>query len=200
MSRTTKPTTTANADINIQHFTTSQQWEQWLADHHATITGLWLRFYKKASATKSISYAEALDVALCYGWIDGQTKSYDAESWLQRFTPRRAKSLWSKRNQEHVARLTTAGRMQAAGLAAVAAAQADGRWEQAYDSPQNSTVPEDFMRELAKHPVAYAHFETLNKANRYAITWRLQTAKKPETRARRMQALLALLIAGKKLY
>ena len=187
------------SELMIQHFTTPQQWEQWLAINHTSSIGLWLQFYKKARAIKSLTYTEALEIALCYGWIDGQVKSCGVESWLRRFTPRRPKSPWSKQNQEHIARLIAAGRMHAAGLAAVAAAQADGRWQQAI-SRQNSTMPADFMLELAQHPAAHAHFETLNNANRYAIALRLQTAKKPETRARRIQVLLDMLRQEKKLY
>lgn len=190
---------TISAPLEIKHFTTPAHWEAWLAQNHTSTTGLWLQFYKKAAPHKSITYAEALDVALCYGWIDGQMKSYDEHSWIQRFTPRRAKSLWSKRNTEHIAHLTAAGRMQPAGLAAVAAAQADGRWQQAYDRADR-TLPADLLAALAKYPAALTHLENLNKANRAAIAYQLLTAKKPETRARRLQAIIELLIAGKKLY
>jgi uncharacterized protein YdeI (YjbR/CyaY-like superfamily) len=189
------------SDIPIKLFRTNLAWEKWLGTHHAKVpAGIWIRFYKKASGTQSITYAEALDVALCYGWIDGQKKTHDEDSWLQKFTPRRARSMWSKRNRDHVARLTRAKRMQPAGLAEVARAKADGRWDQAYDSPSSMTVPADFLKALAKDKKAQAFFNTLNKSNTYGIAWRLQTAKKPETRASRMQVLLEMMKQGKKLH
>jgi uncharacterized protein YdeI (YjbR/CyaY-like superfamily) len=128
-------------------FKSSADFRQWLEKNHTGSTGIWLRFFKKASGEKSLSYAQALDQALCFGWIDGQKKPFDAQSWLQRFTPRRPKSAWSKINTEHVARLTKAGAMAAAGLAAVAAAKADGRWQAAYASQRNADPPEDFLKE-----------------------------------------------------
>lgn len=185
---------------SIKSFATPAAWRAWLAKNHGRPEGVWLRFFKKGSGKKSLTYAEALDEALCFGWIDGQSKGIDATSWQQRFTPRRAKSMWSKRNREHVARLIKEKRMATAGLKEIAAAKADGRWESAYDSPKNMQVPPDFIRELKKDSRTYAFFQTLNKANMYAIAWRLQTAKKPETRARRKDALLQMLRAGKKLH
>lgn len=185
-------------ELTVRCFATSQQWEEWLAENHTAVVGLWLQFYKKAAAKKSVTYAEALDIALCYGWIDGHLKSYDADSYVRRFTPRRAKSLWSKRNQEHVARLMQAGLMQPAGLAAVTAAQADGRWDQAIDR-KSVVIPPDFLIELKKYPAADAFFKTLNKANIYAIAWKLQTVKQPATRTRRMQVILDMLRQGKRL-
>jgi uncharacterized protein YdeI (YjbR/CyaY-like superfamily) len=182
----------------MQIFRSSADFRQWLAQNHAGSSGIWLRFFKKSSKEKSLSYAEALDQALCYGWIDGQKKPLDAQSWLQRFTPRRPKSGWSKINTEHVARLTKAGAMTAAGLAAVAAAKADGRWEAAYASQRNAGPPDDFLKELGKNKKAKAFFDTLNKANVYSIVYRLQTAKKPETRAKRMNTILAMMAQGKK--
>jgi uncharacterized protein YdeI (YjbR/CyaY-like superfamily) len=147
-----------------------------------------------------VTYAEALDAALCYGWIDGQVKKSDELSYLQRFTPRRPKSLWSKRNREHVRRLIDEGRMMPAGLKQVEEAKQDGRWESAYDSPSTMAVPEDFLREVAKDPKAEAFFRALNRTNTYAIAWRLQTAAKPETRQKRMSAILAMLAQGKKFH
>ena len=147
-----------------------------------------------------MTYAEGLDEALCCGWIDGQLDKYDEKSWLRKFTPRRSKSVWSKRNIEHVNRLIQAGKMKLAGLKEVEAAKADGRWERAYDSPSAMQVPEDFLKELSKDKKAKAFFETLNKANTYAIAWRLQTAKKPETREKRMKAILEMLKRGEKLH
>ena len=147
-----------------------------------------------------MTYAEALDAALCFGWIDGQVKRFDEDFYLQRFTPRRARSLWSKRNREHVARLEAEGRMQEAGRREVERAKADGRWEAAYDSPSNAEVPEDLQRALDADPKAAAHFATLSAGNRYAILHRLQTAKKAETRARRIAQYVAMLAEGRTIH
>lgn len=175
-------------------------WRQWLADHHADTDGVWLRLYKKASGVASVTYAEALDSALCYGWIDGLVRSLDELSYVQKFTPRRKRSIWSKRNTEHIARLTEAGLMTPAGIAEVERAKADGRWDAAYDMPSEMVVPKDFLAELHKHPKAEKFFETLNKTNRYAIVWQLQTAKTEATRLRRQAKFIAMLEAGEKLY
>ena len=172
----------------------------WLACNHGVCDGLWLRIFKKESGKQTVTYAEALDQALCFGWIDGLKKSHDECSWIQRFTPRRAKSGWSKRNTQHVERLITAGHMTAAGLKAVEAAKADGRWQAAYDSHRTATPPEDFLKALGKCQPAKTFFETLNRANVYAIVYRLQTAKKPETRERRMKNILAMLARGEKFH
>jgi uncharacterized protein YdeI (YjbR/CyaY-like superfamily) len=184
----------------MQIFKSSADFRQWLEQSHAASSGIWLRFFRKASGGESLTYAQALDQALCYGWIDGQKKPFDQQSWLQRFTPRRPKSAWSKINTEHVTRLTNAGMMTAVGLKAVEAAKADGRWQAAYASQRNAVPPEDFLKELSKNKKAKAFFETLNKANVYAIVYRLQTAKKPETRTKRMQAILAMMAQGKKFH
>lgn len=181
-------------------FEKPQEFGKWLAKHHAKSSGVWLRHFKKASGKKGITYAEALDEALCYGWIDSLKKTYDAESFIQKFSPRKSKSVWSKRNIEHIARLTKAKKMKPAGLTAVSAAKKDGRWEQAYDGSAAMKISDDFLKELKKDRKAKAFFDTLNRANLYAIGWRLQTAKKPETRAKRMTAILAQLKAGKKLH
>jgi uncharacterized protein YdeI (YjbR/CyaY-like superfamily) len=170
-----------------------REWANWLATHHSTSDGVWLRFFKKGSEVAGLSRADALDEALCHGWIDGQVKKHDDVSWLQKFTPRRKKSIWSKINVGHATRLIAAGRMKGAGLREVEQARQDGRWADAYDSPSRSTMPEDFLEALSKNKKAAAFFQTLNKANRYAISWRLQTAKKPETRDRRMKAIVAML-------
>jgi uncharacterized protein YdeI (YjbR/CyaY-like superfamily) len=156
--------------------------------------------YKKRSGVQTITHAQALDEALCWGWIDGQAKPLDDQAWLQRFTPRRSRSGWSKRNRDHVARLTEEGRMQPSGLAQVAAAKADGRWERAYDSASASQVPADFLQALVGHKRAEAFFKTLNRANLYAISYRLQTAKKPETRARRFEQIVQMMKEGKKFH
>jgi len=170
-----------------------REWARWLADHHDTCGGVWLRFFKKMSNVPSISYAEALEEALCYGWIDGQVKKYDAQSYLQKFTPRGRRSTWSKLNVARATRLIEAGRMKPAGRREVEEARRDGRWTDAYDSPSQSKVPEDLAAALAKNKRARLFFDTLNKANRYAITWRLQTARKPETRNRRLKTIVAML-------
>ncbi len=184
----------------ILAFATPKLWAAWLKRNHAQPGGLWIRHYKKASGVPSVSYAEALDEALCWGWIDGQKKAYDSRSWLQRYCARRPRSLWSKRNREHVARLTEEKRMRAPGLAQVRAAQADGRWAAAYDAASLAEVPDDFLRAVAAHKGAQAFYATLNKANRYAISYRLQTAKKPETRARRFALLLQMMKDGERLH
>jgi uncharacterized protein YdeI (YjbR/CyaY-like superfamily) len=153
----------------IKNFPSTSAFREWLASHHGQTGGIWLRFLKKTSGEKSLTYPEARDEALCYGWIDGQAKAYDERSWLQRFTPRRSASPWSKINTQHAERLIKAGRMTPAGLKQVEEAKADGRWSAAYDSPGNAAPPEDFLTELDKNKKAKAIFTTLNKANIYAI-------------------------------
>jgi uncharacterized protein YdeI (YjbR/CyaY-like superfamily) len=187
-------------DLPILTFTSTEDFTSWLEKHYKMSLGIWIRLFKIKSGVPTITYAEALDVALCYGWIDGQKKTYDSESWLQKFTPRRRKSIWSKRNREHIERLDKSGMMQAAGIEEVEAAKADGRWEQAYESSGNMTVPTDFLNELAKDKKAEAFFKTLKKTNIYSIVWRLQTAKKPETRNKRMKAILEMLKKGEKFH
>ena len=181
-------------------FKSAAAFRQWLEKNRTDEEGLWLRFFKKASGEPTVTYAEALDHALCFGWIDGQVKSFDGKSWIQRFTPRRPRSGWSKRNTEHVKRLTRAGLMRPAGLKAVDAAQADGRWAAAYDSPGKAAPPEDFLAALAKNKKAKGFYATLNKSNSYAIIYRLQTAKKPETRQQRMKMILRMLARGEKFH
>jgi len=180
-------------ELPVMLFESARQWEAWLKDHHAESAGVRLQFAKKGSGHRSVTYAEAVDVALCYGWIDGQAQSLDDKFWLQKFTRRRPKSLWSKVNTQKVARLIAEGRMQPAGLKAVEAAKQDGRWNAAYESPSNSEVPEDFQAELDKNPEAKAFFATLNSANPYAFIWRIQTAKKAETRGARIEKYIAML-------
>ena len=190
----------AGDDAEIAAFPSAKEWRRWLAKNHENPQGVWLRFFKKGSGVASVTHAEALADALCYGWIDGPLKKHDEESWLHKFVPRRPKSLWSKRNREIVERLAEAGKMMAAGLKEVEEAKADGRWGKAYDSPSKMTVPDDFMKELSKNKKARTFFGTLNKANTYAIAWRLQTAKKPETRERRMKTIIEMLAAGQPLH
>jgi uncharacterized protein YdeI (YjbR/CyaY-like superfamily) len=177
-------------------FRSASAFRKWLSARHRQSNGIWLRIFKKDSEKPSVTYTEALDDALCFGWIDGQKQRCDDSSWLQKFTPRRAKSSWSKINTQHAERLMQAGRMKAAGQAEVDAARKDGRWTAAYDSPSKATFPEDFLAVLRRNKKATAFFESLNKANRYAIAYRLQTAKKPETRQRRMGMILAMLARG----
>jgi uncharacterized protein YdeI (YjbR/CyaY-like superfamily) len=181
-------------------FGTSCAWRTWLEMNHALSDGIWLKFYKKGSGTPSVVYAEALDEALCYGWIDGQLKRGDEYFYLQRFTPRRPRSTWSKRNVNHVARLDKEGKMRPPGWKAIEAAKMDGSWENAYDSQSNVTIPDYLLDELKKVPESLAFFESLNKVNTYAIVWRLQSAKNPETRAKRMSTILAMLAKKEKLH
>lgn len=184
----------------IISFENQELWRNWLEQNHDKVDGVWIRVYKKASGVTSVTHAGALEEALCFGWIDGQANKYDEVSYLQKFTPRRAKSIWSKRNISLVKRLEKEGKMEPAGLEQVKAAKADGRWDKAYDSPSNMTMPDDFLQELAKDKKAQAFFETLNKTNTYAIGWRLQTAKKPETRQKRMKMILEMLANEEKFH
>jgi uncharacterized protein YdeI (YjbR/CyaY-like superfamily) len=200
MAKKTVSKTASKTDYPVITCKSQKEWHSWLDKNHSRLNGAWLRFFKKAAAVKSVNYKEALDEALCYGWIDGQANSFDEESWIQKFTPRRAKSIWSKRNIENIARLEKEGRMKPAGLKAVEDAKQDGRWEKAYDAPADMQIPEDFLKALSKNKKAMAFFNSLNKANRYAIGWRLQTAKKPETREKRMKAILEMLKKGEKFH
>ena len=184
----------------IKAFKDAQKWWQWLNKNHSKTSGVWLRIYKKDSRVASVSYQEALEQALCFGWIDGQKKTYDKLSFLQKFTPRRNKSLWSKRNLELIAELTKAGLMQPAGLGQVALARSDGRFDAAYDKPSLMAVPDYFLKELRKHPKALQFFSTLNKTNTYSIAWRLITAKTEQTRKARQDKLITMLLAGKKIH
>jgi uncharacterized protein YdeI (YjbR/CyaY-like superfamily) len=192
--------TAVPAELPILLFERQQAWAEWLDRHASDSPGAWLRFAKKKSEIQSLSYAEALDVALCYGWIDSQKKSYDEASWLQKFTPRGPKSIWSKINREKVQALMEAGRMKPAGLLAVERAKGDGRWDAAYDSQSNATVPEDLQAALDQNPKALAFFATLDSANRYAILFRIHAAKKPETRSRKIAAFVAMLERNEKIH
>src|SRR5689334_934117 len=181
-------------------FRSSKELRAWMAKEHTRAAGLLLRIYKKDSGVASVTYAEALDQALCFGWIDGQKMPFDENSWVQKWAPRRAKSAWSRRNVAHVQRLIREGQMTAAGLKEVAAAQADGRWAAAYDSSATATVPPEFVRELARNAKAKQFYATLNKANLYAIAYRLQTAKRSETKIRRMKLIIDMLARGEKFH
>ncbi len=194
------PANKQGSRLQIVTFKSPAAFRGWLAKNHAQSDGIWLRIYKKGASELSVTYAQALDQALCYGWIDGQKQKFDQTSWLQRFTPRRPRSGWSKINTQHAERLMKSGEMTPAGLKAIEAAKLDGRWKAAYDSPGNAAPPDDFLRELNKNRKAKAFFETLNKRNTYAIVYRLQTAKKPETRTKRIQQFVAMLARHEKLH
>ena len=190
----------AQIEFPVIAFQSQNKWRSWLSKNHSFADGIWLRLYKKDSGIKSINHDEALDEALCYGWIDGQAKSFDEESYLQKFTPRRKRSLWSKRNREKVEQLIKDGKMHSSGLKEIDTAKSDGRWEEAYDSPKNMKIPDDFLKELSKKPEAFAFFNTLNKTNKFSIGWRLQTAKKPETREKRIKTIIEMMEQGKKFH
>jgi uncharacterized protein YdeI (YjbR/CyaY-like superfamily) len=187
-------------DLPTHSFQSQQDWDAWLEGHHADARGVWLKIAKKATGVASVSHAQALEVALCYGWIDGQRTRLDDAHFLQKFTPRRARSGWSRVNREKALALITEGRMRPAGLREVERAQADGRWDAAYDPQSAITVPEDLQHELDANPTAQTFFKTLDSRNRYAILYRIQTAKKAETRAARIQKFVAMLARGQKLY
>jgi uncharacterized protein YdeI (YjbR/CyaY-like superfamily) len=188
------------APEDSRRFASADAFHTWLAKNHATSRGLWIQFAKKASGVKSVTYPEALDIALCYGWIDGQRRAHDETYFLQRFTPRTKRSIWSTINRGKVADLIVAGRMQPAGHAEVERAKKDGRWESAYASVKDAPVPDDLMKFLDKHPRAKKFFESLTSQNRYAIFFRLHTAKRPETRAKRLAQFTEMLKKGEKIY
>jgi uncharacterized protein YdeI (YjbR/CyaY-like superfamily) len=180
----------------ILDFASQTEWEAWLDAEHADSDGVWLRFAKKGSGVTSVVYAEALDVALCYGWIDSQVARYDERFYLQKFTPRRSRSKWSRINRDKIEALTKEGRMKPAGLEQVELAKADGRWDAAYASPANAEVADDLQTALDASPKAAEFFATLTQANRYAIIYRLEDAKRPETRARRLETFIGMLERG----
>jgi uncharacterized protein YdeI (YjbR/CyaY-like superfamily) len=179
-----------------REFRTQAAWAKWLAAHHGDAEGVWLKFAKKGTGATTVTYDEALEVALCYGWIDTQVRRLDETYYLQRFTPRRARSKWSKRNTELATRLIESGAMQPPGLAEVERAKADGRWEAAYAGAATATVPEDLERALAANKRAREFFATLSSRNRYAILYRIQDTKRPETRARRIAQIVEMLARG----
>jgi len=188
-------------DPEVLPFATPEEWEAWLRAHHQTVTaGVWIKFARKGSGIPTVTYRDALQVALRFGWIDGQARSHDGSWYLQRFTPRRARSIWSKRNRDFATALIEAGEMEPAGLREVERAKADGRWDAAYDAPSTATVPDDLKAALDANPAAAEFFAGLDGRNRYAILHRVQTAKRPETRARRIETFVAMLEAGEKIY
>jgi uncharacterized protein YdeI (YjbR/CyaY-like superfamily) len=188
------------AEPPVKTFKTPAAWQKWLEAHHGDEAGVWMKFAKKGTGVTTVNYAEALEVALCYGWIDAQVKRLDETYYLQRFTPRRARSKWSKKNRESATRLIEAGLMKPPGLAAIESAKADGRWDAAYDSPAHATVPDDLKRALARNKKAREFFATLSAQNRYAILFRIQDAKRPDTRARRIAQFVEMLGRGETIH
>lgn len=178
----------------------ARTFETWLRKNHSASDGVWLEIAKTGAPDATIGYAEAVEIALCYGWIDGQKKARDAMYWLQRFTPRRPRSMWSKANRAKAEALVAAGRMQASGQAEIDRAKAHGRWDAAYDGARTAAVPADLQAALDAQPEARAFFCALDGANRYAVLWRVQTAKKPQTRARRIEMFVAMLARGDKIH
>jgi len=190
----------ARPDPSPTLFRSAKAFETWLKKHHATCDGLWLKIAKRGATEPSVTYVEAVEIALCWGWIDGQKKGLDDQHFLQRFTPRRARSIWSKTNVDKAAALVESGRMQPPGHAQIEAAKADGRWAQAYDGARTAEVPDDLLAALEAEPKARAFFATINAANRYAVLWRIQTAVKAETRAKRIARLVDMLARGETIH
>ena len=182
------------------HVRTAEAWEAWLEEHHASSPGVWLALARKGSGKSSPTYDEALDAALCFGWIDGQRNGLDSDCFLQRFTPRRPRSIWSRRNQARAQALIEAGRMRPAGLAEIERAKADGRWDAAYAPASEAVVPDDLQAAIDANPDAAAFFATIDRQNRYALIFRTTTAKKPETRARRVARFVEMLARGETIY
>jgi uncharacterized protein YdeI (YjbR/CyaY-like superfamily) len=187
-------------ELEILLFATPEDLEEWLEANAGSSPGLWLKIAKKGAPEPSVTYAEAVELALCFGWIDSQKRGHDETHFLQRFTPRRPPGRWSKINREKAEALEVTGALRPAGAAEMAAAKADGRWEAAYEGARDAKVPDDLQRELDANPVAAAFFADLDSANRYAITYRLADAKKPETRARRLAKFVAMLERGEKIH
>jgi uncharacterized protein YdeI (YjbR/CyaY-like superfamily) len=186
--------------LPIAGFAACGDWEEWLEANHATSAGLWLKLAKKGAGIDSVSYPQALEVALCFGWIDGQKRSFDEQFWLQRFTPRSPRSRWSRINRDKAQALVEQGRMRPAGAEQIDRAKEDGRWAQAYEGQRLATVPEDLQCALDMSPAAKTFFETLDRANRYAVVYRVQDAKRPETRARRIAKFIAMLESHEKIH
>jgi len=199
-SKPAPKTAKASGEYPVLSFERREQFAAWLAAHHATAPGIWLRLMKKKSGASSISYQEALALAIAWGWIDGQLKPFDDRSWLRKFSPRGARSSWSKINRDTALRLIAVGEMHPPGLEQVERAKGDGRWKAAYDSPSNATVPPDLAAALAQSPHAATFFKTLEARNRYAVLYRVQAPKKAETRARKIRELVAMLERGEKIH
>jgi uncharacterized protein YdeI (YjbR/CyaY-like superfamily) len=187
-------------ELPVLPFPSSESWDEWLAEHHDSSDGLWVKIAKKATGIATVAYPEVLESALSYGWIDGQRKALDETWFLQKFTPRRARSRWSRINRDKAEGLIASGRMKPAGLREVERAKADGRWDAAYESQRSIEVPDDLRRELDADPAAREFFEGLDSQNRYAILYRLHDAKRPETRARRLAQFVAMLKERRKLH
>jgi uncharacterized protein YdeI (YjbR/CyaY-like superfamily) len=187
-------------DLRIASFESTVDFEAWLGEHHASAPEIWLKLRKKTPGVVALDYGQALDVALCYGWIDGQKAAFDDHHWLQRFTPRRQRSKWSRINCGKAEALIAQGRMRPPGLAEVERAKADGRWDAAYDGQKTASVPDDLAEAFAANPGAAAFFATLDGRNRYAVLYRIQDAKKAETRMRRIEKYVAMLAEEKKIY
>jgi len=187
-------------ELEVISFATRAAWSRWLAAHHASSRGIWLQLARKGTGKKSITYPQAVEVALCFGWIDGQGKSKDVTWWLVKFTPRRQRSIWSKLNRKRALALIAAGAMKPAGMAEIERAKRDGRWQAAYDSPKRSALPKDLEQALARNARAHSFFADLDARNRYAILFRVQTAKKAETRARRIAEFVRMLARRETLY
>jgi uncharacterized protein YdeI (YjbR/CyaY-like superfamily) len=186
-------------DLPVMHFGSADKFAEWLDKNHSQPAGVWLKLAKKNTGATSVSYAEALDVALCYGWIDGQVQKYDQQFYLQKFTPRRAKSIWSKKNTQKAESLIAAGKMMAAGLVAINQAKADGRWDSAYHSSSTFTMPTDFLKALKANPKASQFFESLNAGNRYAIYFQIQTAS-DKGRPAKIEKIIKALEQNKKIH
>jgi uncharacterized protein YdeI (YjbR/CyaY-like superfamily) len=187
------------ADLPTLSFASQEEWEAWLEANHSS-AGVWMKIAKKSSGIESVTHPEALEAALCHGWIDGQRKRLDDEFFLQKFTPRTPRSPWSRINRDKAERLVEEGRMRPHGLAEMERAKADGRWDAAYEPQSKAPVPDDLQRELDQRPDAAAFFAALDSRNRYAILYRLQDAKRPETRARRLAEFVAMLEEHRKIY
>jgi uncharacterized protein YdeI (YjbR/CyaY-like superfamily) len=191
---------TTEAELSVASFESRGAWDAWLNEHHSTTDGVWLRLAKKGSDAVTISLSTAVEVALCYGWIDGKARRIDADYWMVKFTPRRQKSKWSRINRERATKLIEKGKMKPAGLREVERAKADGRWDAAYDAPSSMRVPDDLQRALDGNDEAREFFASLDGRNRYAILYRIQDAKKPETRARRIAKYIVMLTQRQKIY
>ena len=189
----------AEKDLPTRAFKSRKEWEAWLERNHET-PGIWLKFAKKSSGIPTVSYQEAVDVALCYGWIDGLMRSLDESFFIQRFTPRTSTSNWSMINRQKAEGFIAEGRMRPSGLRAIEVAKANGRWDKAYEGQREMAVPDDFAKALKKNPKARKFFDTLNSTNRYTVLYRIHDAKKPDTRARRIESFIAMLEEGKKIY
>ena len=189
-----------SSELPVLFFENPPSLEDWFLNHHRASQGFWLQIAKKDSGVVSVSYNEALTIALCYGWIDSQKKTYDDKTWIQRFTPRGTRSIWSKVNKDKAVLLIAGGKMTASGLEAIETAKQNGNWDKAYESQSVASLPEDFAAELERNPQAKAFFDTLNGVNKYAIVFRLQNVKKQETRTKRIQQFITMLEKGEKIY